>query len=534
MFNKLKGGEAEGMSQKDFSKKEQQAIDKGGKIEAKEHGKTAPKEIAADHVAELGAKYYNDKTGLPALERKMESKIEKANPSMQPAEANTGSKVAYDPHMSPEEHVSRVKHHNQQAMAAAKGGNPQSATWHHLQAFKHHQAAKGNPPALPEHVIAPVAKAEKGVHQPSMGSIKIGEKEGGIKGRSFAGDLVRQGQTEHAKGWHMEKLKELQEMRKKYPKNVAKSEDLQKDVVDIKTGKKVNATKKRVEAQPTGTNSGYPTPSPVTNEGKIGEVSDKVFAKFNAPKQPPQDVDTFRSERIARIKESFGRINTLMSELKQRSGQPPVEKSDKDYAPKVEEKEPMAKSIQYASGQLSKSIKSDCKDCGARQHQQWADTAKKPDSCKKCGTPMKKSGFSEEMPDSVKKMSKAENAVNSAEAEELEKATVIKPAPAKQVTNDVVHSKPIQDEETEAVRQMIAGDSADQKPTSKWSALLEKAKSVCGSLPKLEKQTPVGMDGAGQAPAIAPAAMGAPDQMEAGKKMQPTNSSTTFKKFGGI
>lgn len=477
MFDKLKGGEAEGMSPKDFSKKEKQAIDKGGKIESKEHGKTAPKEIAADHVVEHGAKYYNEKTGLPAMERKMETKMKKANPSMQPAEANTGSKVAYDPNMSPEEHVNRVKHHNQQAIVAAKGGNPQSATWHHLQAFKHHQAAKGKPPALPEHVITPVAKAEKGVHQPSMGSIKIGEKEGSIKGRSFAGDLVRQGQTEHAKGWHMEKLKELQEMRKKYPKNVAKSD---KDY------------------------------APKVEEKEPMAKADPVSAPKTANKMPSY---------VPKGGSKCGSCGTVTGA----SG-----------ACDCQEDKPLTKSIQYASGQLSKSIKSDCKDCGARQHQQWADTAKKSESCKKCGTPMKKSGFSEEMPDSVKKMSKAENAVHSAEAEELEKATVIKPAPAKQVTNDVVHSNPVQSEETEAVHQMIAGDSEDKKPTSKWSALLEKAKSVCGSLPKLEKQMD-GIGGAPQAPAaIAPAAMGAPDQMSAGKGMQPTNSGTTFKKFGGI
>ena len=76
-YNKLPGGKAQGCETKDFSTKEQKAISKGSKIESEEHGKTAPEEIAADHVVEHGAKYYDQKIGLPAMEKKIEKPMQK-------------------------------------------------------------------------------------------------------------------------------------------------------------------------------------------------------------------------------------------------------------------------------------------------------------------------------------------------------------------------------------------------------------------------------------------------------------------------
>ena len=435
-YNKLPGGKAQGCETKDFSTKEQKAISKGSKIESEEHGKTAPEEIAADHVVEHGAKYYDQKIGLPAMEKKMEN-MEKAHTALKPATPESGNKVAYDPDLPPEEHIARIKHHNQMAIKEARNGNAESARWHHRQAYNHHLAAIGRPPELPTHVVDPANKSE---HK----QLPLKDKEPS-------------------------------------PVFLRGSEDpLAKDVVNIKTGKQIKATQKRIENQPTGSNSCYPTPAPVKADGEIGQVSEKVFNKFNAPKEnkgnPPNKASVFpytpsnkapgeHEQRIARIRESLKKIGQIMEKLKvdksetlqkppksqaqrgamyaaaagnstigipkkvgkefvesDKPGKLPetVKKTEKDYAPKIEETEPVHKSIQYASGYLSKSINSDCKECGTQRHNQWHDTAK--EGCKKCGTPMKKSGRPESMPDSVKMLSKSANAVMADEAQDLKKA----------------------------------------------------------------------------------------------------------------
>ena len=155
-YNKLPGGEANNMSDKDFTTSEKKAISKGAKIESKEHGKTAPREIAADHVKESGDKYYDDKVGLPAMEKR----LEKTNTSMKPAMQSSGMKAAYDPNMSADEHKAAMKAHNEAAAKAAKEGNRQSAAWHYQQSHKHYKALVGNPPSLPEHKIDDMQKGD--------------------------------------------------------------------------------------------------------------------------------------------------------------------------------------------------------------------------------------------------------------------------------------------------------------------------------------------------------------------------------------
>ena len=70
--NKLPGGLADGLTDKDFTDKENKAIKEGTKLERKEHGSYAPKEIAQDHVHELGEIYYDKNKGLPSMEEKLE------------------------------------------------------------------------------------------------------------------------------------------------------------------------------------------------------------------------------------------------------------------------------------------------------------------------------------------------------------------------------------------------------------------------------------------------------------------------------
>lgn len=67
---------------------------------------------------------------------------------------------------------------------------------------------------------------------------------------------------------------------------IQKPEYLQKDIINIKTGRKLKETQKRIDAQQkagVGTSSGFPTPTPVKEvNGKIeySEVSDKIADKF--------------------------------------------------------------------------------------------------------------------------------------------------------------------------------------------------------------------------------------------------------------
>jgi hypothetical protein len=242
-YNKLPGGYANGMEKKDFPKKEQQAIDKGSKIESEEHGKTASKEIAADHVAEHGSVYYNDKKGLPAMEAKLEKNVD------------TGKPIPYDPQkpLNPAGHLAQSRLHNKHGQIAGASGDPISAQWHYKQASYHWKAVGG----------------------------------------------------------------------------------------------------------------------------------------------PVKD---YKPEPDAYV------INT---------------KSEK---PMVHEPSLQKKSVKYASGELSKSIKSDCPECNCKRHNQWVDSAKKSESCKKCGTPLHKaSKLPEDMPDEVRMLSKTQNAVNAMESEELQK-----------------------------------------------------------------------------------------------------------------
>lgn len=158
MENKLKGGLAD--NKKDFSSKEKQAISQGAKIESKEHGKLAPKEIAADHVAEHGAKYYNNKEGLPALERKLEKKapqgvdpkkhescvqqVKQQGKDVGSAHAIcTASLKKEESAMTPQEKVAKIKHHNQQAIQAASTGDKVAAVFHHKEAYKHYKSLVG-------------------------------------------------------------------------------------------------------------------------------------------------------------------------------------------------------------------------------------------------------------------------------------------------------------------------------------------------------------------------------------------------------
>ena len=486
-YNKLPGGEAHGMEKKDFSKKEQQAIDKGAKIEGSEHGKTANENIAADHVVEHGSKYYNDKTGLPAMEKKMEN-MDKANPAIKPAAVEPGMKVAYDPNMSPQEHQQRVIHHEAEAMKAAHAGNKASAMWHRVQSHKHHMAVKGKAPALPEHTVDPA---------------------------NMHSDLL--------KG----------------------------DLVNIKTGKPARATQKRVANQPTGTNSGYPTPAPVTNEGKIGNVSDKVHDKFNKPKPlapMPKDISKYRSDesaktegdhaqRIMRIKSSLEKITHLMNELKKQphmAEDDTVEKSEKDYAPKIAEEEPVRKSIQYASGYLSKSIKENCKDCGCQQQDQWKDTSK--EGCKKCGTPVKKSGLPEEMPNHLRNLSKSENIVREDEAsDDLKKETNFLGGGGAGASQAPTHGTP--GGVTGGIASMgssIAG--VFKSDGNKWSALLEKCSSFKSSLKK-QDASPVTQarssinTAMGSAPAAAPAPSAAPEPPSGQNKLPAQNVPEWAKQY---
>jgi len=377
-YNKMPGGESQGMEKKDFSKEEQQAIDKGSKIEKEEHGNLAPEEIAADHVKESGSKYYDDKKGLPAMEKKLEQ-MNKADPRIKPAEISDFTKVAYDPDLSPEEHKERVKHHNKMAGIESSKGNKESAMWHLQQGHKHYKALMGNPPPLPEHVI--------------------------------------------------------------------KSESLAKDVVDIKTGKKLNATKKRIEVQPA-------KPSLDVKLSAPKQILPKV--SVNQPQKTSiSDIKTLGSnidndeQRKQRIRNSLEKINNIISELrgiKAYSNSKKMEDIKKskeqgcrtcgsktdtgehvqcqncedadevDHESLAEKNEherdiKMNKSIKYASGGLSKGMKGKCSGCGCQEHNQWVDSSKKSESCQKCGTPMKKSGLPEEMPTEVRRLSKSENIV---------------------------------------------------------------------------------------------------------------------------
>jgi hypothetical protein len=94
---------------------------------------------------------------------------------------------------------------------------------------------------------------------------------------------------------------------------IQKSEDLKKDVVSIKTGKQVRATKKRIEAQPEAPNSGFPTPSPVKDvngKAEYAEVSDNVANKFKKIKNAAS-VDRSKmstDEKIKAAMESHGQF----------------------------------------------------------------------------------------------------------------------------------------------------------------------------------------------------------------------------------
>lgn len=455
---KMPGGKAEGMETVSFSQAEKKAIEKGAKIEDEEHGPLAPKEIAKDHVAESGSKYYSDTKGLPAMEKQ----LDKASPAKQPSfsEFAGGRPPAHGTvkGLAPAENLHFSKAHQKLALQHAATGNKESAMYHQKQAKLYWDSHKGIDAEHPVHEInvksekiqkatdpkekdpdsdevdheAEMEKRER-AYDEKMGKSdqptgrRAADRWAAIKGHFGKKNVAKwqspseppppvkpEPTTPVKKGLRVGNPIQPQ------PVPVIKSDDLNKGaLVSIKTGKKIPATKKRVENQPVGAPSGHPTPEVVG-----GKVSGDVAAKFDANRENKGFVDKLKqktagpgpseADRVERIKASLGRINNLMGALK--------EMRNKGVDAPVKPANPLkvVKSIQYASGSLSKSINSDCDKCGSKQHKQWCDTAKS-ESCAKCGTPMSKSGSPEEMPDEVKNLSKASNSVRAGEADELKK-----------------------------------------------------------------------------------------------------------------
>ena len=447
--DKLPGGKAEGMETMSFSPAERKAIARGAKIEEEEHGPLAPTEIAKDHVAELGSKYYSKKEGLPAMEKKLEKAVQ-----AKPAHVSEFSDRP-PPHgtvkgLHPIENLQFSRAHQKLASQHAIAGNKESAMYHQKQAKLYWDAHLGNETEHPVHEIT--SKSEPTTLEKCMTNA--------IKGLNLLKKTKAAKEEKDPDADEVDHESEMEKHERKYDESMGKSiESMQKgDVVGIKTGKKIPVTQKRIANQPTGTNSGHPTPSPVKPSGEIGTVSDKVADKFAAnrenqgfkqklqnkvsdvPQNYPGPGPTW-DKKIARMKMGLDKLNALSGELKSQNRDFHVVKStatptnlEKAWAghgssllqttptkPTTASKKPTEpKPIQYASGLLSKSINSDCDKCGSKQHKQWCDTAKS-ESCTKCGTPLSKSGTPEEMPDEVKNLSKASNAVKASEAEELKK-----------------------------------------------------------------------------------------------------------------
>ena len=311
-YTKLPGGEAHGMEKRDFSKKEQQAIDKGSKMEIKEHGPMAPKEIAADHVVEHGAVYYNDKKGLPAMEKKLEKAGAK------PASFNEfhSEAPAYGTihNLDSAGHLHFAREHQKKATQHAIAGNKESAVYHHKQAKLYWDAHRGNvaPVEVREIKQASEPNPKEVLQKPPVSQAQRGAMHAAAAGKSTLGIPKKVG-------------KEFAATDKpgKLPETVKKA-----DITNIKTGKKVNPTEKRVEKQPMGTNSGYPTPGVVSPNSHAIEVSNKIRAKFAANRENKGFADKLKqkasepysgpgpdhAERTKRIQQSLIAVNKKLGE----------------------------------------------------------------------------------------------------------------------------------------------------------------------------------------------------------------------------
>lgn len=98
-------------------------------------------------------KYENKEQFAEELAKSVKADIDNKNKELEKAVDSINPKTAYDPNLSAEEHVARVKMHNMHASKEAAAGNKESAQWHLKQASQHFAAAKGNPPPLPVHNI---------------------------------------------------------------------------------------------------------------------------------------------------------------------------------------------------------------------------------------------------------------------------------------------------------------------------------------------------------------------------------------------
>ena len=146
-YNEIKGGEAAGMTPKDFTPAEQKAIVEGEKIENDEHGSHGT-EIAMDHVAELGKKYYKE---LKQMENSIKGKLEKAKAATYNELSHNVIPPSYGtiPNIGHQEAMELSTKHSKLAQKYGSEGQKDSAAFHHAQAsqyWNHGQKAKAAAP----------------------------------------------------------------------------------------------------------------------------------------------------------------------------------------------------------------------------------------------------------------------------------------------------------------------------------------------------------------------------------------------------